>query len=161
MQQGDGDLTFRYNGDYKAQIYQSDGSYHYTSDRRLKKNFEPFDNVLEEVMMLKPKKFHMIDQEDSENKRIGFIAQEINSLYPSLVFYDPDEDVYSLNYSGLSTVAIAAIQDQQKIIESQKLQIESLENRIAKLESSESEIAELRTLVMAMQEHLGLMARQE
>ena len=133
MQASDMDLNFRYNGVYKAQIYASDGSYHYTSDRRMKKNFEQLDNVLTKVMKLAPTSYHMLDQKDSEQKRIGFIAQEVNELFPSLVFYSSDEDLYSLNYAGFGTVAIAAIQEQQEIIEKQQSEIDELKRMVEEL----------------------------
>ena len=67
----------------------------------------------------------MKEQANSDPLRIGFIAQEMNVVFPEFVSYDKDNDIYSLNYAGLSVIAIKAIQEQQKIIEELKAQLAS------------------------------------
>jgi hypothetical protein len=61
---------------------------------------------------------------------IGFIAQEINKIdnpvIKSIVHYDKNEDLYSLEYSKFGVIGIKAIQELYK-------KIESLEAEISKL----------------------------
>jgi hypothetical protein len=65
---------------------------------------------------------------------IGLIAQEVEPLFPELVnkqeIIDPNselKEIYGMDYSGMSVVAIKAIQEQQKIIEQLTKRIEALE----------------------------------
>jgi hypothetical protein len=65
---------------------------------------------------------------------IGFIAQEVEPLFPEVVskqeIEDPNsemKEVYGMDYSGMSVIAIKAIQEQQKLIEQLTKRIEELE----------------------------------
>ena len=49
------------------------------------------------------------DRTQSPDRQIGFIAQDVEPLFPSLV--TRGDDLMTLNYSGLSVVAIAALQE--------------------------------------------------
>ncbi|MCF7918326.1 MAG: tail fiber domain-containing protein [Candidatus Cloacimonetes bacterium] len=130
----DNDFSFRYNGSNKAYVDCGDGSFHTWSDRSVKKNIEQVESDnLGKVMQLKPSRFHYKTQDDSEEKCIGFIAQEVADLYPELVG-EKDEEL-TLNYSGFGVVAIAAIQELNEIVEEQERTIEMLILRIEALEN--------------------------
>lgn len=97
------------------------------SDRRLKENISPFKTSLAKVLALQPVTFVM---KDDPQKRVeyGFIAQDIQPLYPDLVKVAPDEQgTLSLNYIGLIAPLIKAVQEQQD-------QITALQQRIKALE---------------------------
>jgi hypothetical protein len=71
-----------------------------------------------------------ISLKNSDNTlHFGFIAQELREIFPNLV----GEDSYgflSVNYAGLIPVIVDALKEQNKIIEAQQMQINSLlENR--------------------------------
>ena len=68
---------------------------------------------------------------DSPLPQLGFTAQDVEEHFPSLV--EDDGETKTLNYAGLSTVAIGAIQEQHTIIESQADKIEALESENEKL----------------------------
>lgn len=108
------------------------GSIEYTgtitdvSDRRLKKNIHNLTGSLEKVLVLRGVSFEMKDPELSEREEFGVIAQEIEKVYPELVFTDP-EGYKSVNYVGLIAPLIEALKEQQKILEQQSLTIESLQ----------------------------------
>jgi hypothetical protein len=51
------------------------------SDRRLKKNIQPMDSMLENIMQMKPCSFGWISNEDTG---YGFIAQEVHEIFPQL-----------------------------------------------------------------------------
>ncbi len=113
-------LSFNYNGILKAYISIS-GSYVTTSDARLKKDVKKMPSVLDKVMVLQPKTYKYISNEETDTRSTGFIAQEVMPLFPELVtdFQQPtnntaDTTVYhGINYAGFSVVAIKAIQEQQ------------------------------------------------
>ena len=125
-------LRLYFDNDQRGNFSQTDGTYSSSSDLRLKKNITDRTGMLEDVMKLKVKEYHFKTQSDNEQKRIGFIAQDVEALFPSLVEPPGDSEegpsYYSLNYAGMSVVAIGAIQEQQK-------QIETLEQRVADLEA--------------------------
>jgi hypothetical protein len=56
----------------------------YTSDERKKKNFETVPG-LEALLQINPVKYHFKTQDDSETKKLGFIAQNIQPLIPEMV----------------------------------------------------------------------------
>jgi trimeric autotransporter adhesin len=133
----DGEMNFKYNGQNKASILNSDGSYYTYSDKRLKKNIEEIKPVLDKVLQLKAKKYQFIDSDDSTKKSTGFISQEVMELFPELVSdfkkNATDSTLYhGLNYAGFSVIAIKAIQEQQKIIEELRTRLEAIENKIKK-----------------------------
>lgn len=90
------------------------------SDIRLKSNIQD----LNYRGRLKPKKYIKNDKQS-----IGFIAQDIQELYPELVLVGDDENKYlSLNYGNITAVLSAQI----NIVEDR---VNTLENRVNKLES--------------------------
>lgn len=62
-------------------------------------------------------------------KRIGFIAQELQSYYPELVREDGD-GMLAVDYNGLIPVIVEAIKEQDNIINALKLELESLRSAL-------------------------------
>lgn len=63
-----------------------------------------------------------MEQEDSQisdKKQFGFIAQEIQQVFPALVFED-ENGYLSVDYAGIIPVLIEALKEQQVIINKQK-----------------------------------------
>jgi trimeric autotransporter adhesin len=128
-------LNFIHNGQSRAIIDNTDGSYRSYSDKRLKKNIEEMSSVLDKVLQLKAKSYQFIDSPESTKKSTGFISQEVVSLFPELVSSSKrsaeDSTSYlSLNYAGFSVIAIKAIQEQQKIINDLRARLEALEKKL-------------------------------
>lgn len=85
-------------------------------------------------MMLRPTSYQFIGLPNDEGGTYkpdgrfynGFIAQEVESVFPELVFKgsdNPAQDFYTMDYAGFGVVAIKAIQEQQVQITSQRNQI--------------------------------------
>jgi hypothetical protein len=129
-------LWLIYNNADMGVFSATTGTYTAISDARRKTNVAPVEDVLPGVMQLQPKTFHFKGHE-SEERSIGFIAQDVEPLYPELVSRggSSGDDLYTLDYNGFSVIAIKAIQEQQKLIEAQQRTIESLEQRISALEA--------------------------
>ncbi len=112
------------------------GVYSATSDRRLKENIKPMNSVLNDIMKLQASSYtYKTDPEHKES--IGFIAQDVEQLFPQLVT-PPSKDGgretnYTMNYAGFGVLAIKAIQEQQKIIETQEERITKLEAMVKQL----------------------------
>lgn len=115
------------------------GAYSSTSDERLKTNFQEVESTLENLMKLKPLTYTYINNSDNDRRHIGFKAQEVEKLFPTLVNSpknadsDSEEGVYTMDYSGFGVIAVKAIQEQQVEIETLKEQNESLQNQIEEI----------------------------
>ena len=62
------------------------------SDRRLKTNIEEEEDILERVTQLKVKNFNWKDDPNNKRKMIGFIAQDVQPLFPTLVKENNDKN---------------------------------------------------------------------
>jgi hypothetical protein len=98
-----------------------------TSDRKLKKNIKYLNSQLDKIKTLKPREF---EWKSSSKEDIGFIAQEIQEVYPSLV--KEKDDTLFVNYSGLVPMLTKGIQEQQELIEKLSLRIDELEKKLNK-----------------------------
>jgi hypothetical protein len=110
-----------------------------SSDLRLKKNVTDATSKLDDILSLRVVNFEY-KNEDKNGKQLGFIAQEFEEVFPSLVTnadsrkYDTKGNVISgyEDEKGLKVgldfaVFTKAIQEQQAIIEDLKARIEKLE----------------------------------
>ncbi|MCG8328136.1 MAG: tail fiber domain-containing protein, partial [Chitinophagales bacterium] len=113
------------------------GAYMATSDRKLKRDIQPIATILPSIMRLMPVNYHY-DTDEDQKKHIGFIAQEVEDIFPELISApaeNADKDaIYRMNYTGFGVIAIKAIQEQQNIIEKQQ---EIIEKQQAKLDAIE------------------------
>ena len=93
------------------------------SDRKLKENITSLENnTLEKVLQLNPVRF-TLKSDISKKKRIGFIAQEVEDVFPEYVTVSVDnegEETRYLDYSQMVSILCKAIQEQQKEIEELK-----------------------------------------
>jgi len=110
-----------------------------SSDIRYKKDITPLTNALNNVMQLRGVNYFWKTKEFPEKqfpdtKQIGFIAQELEKVYPEVVFTDKD-GYKSVDYSRLTPILVEAIKDQQKII--QQLQEENFKIKQANLQLQE------------------------
>lgn len=119
---------FYFNNLFRADISSVDGAYINSSDRRLKQDIESMEPVLNKVAKLNPITFHYADFEGIGPKSTGFIAQDVELLFPDLV-REGDDGYKGLVYDGFAVIAIKAIQEQQKIIDDLLKRIEALENK--------------------------------
>jgi len=127
-------LSFSENGVRRAYVEAATGNYITTSDKRLKKNIETQKDVLENVSKLEVFKYHYKDQNATAPKSIGFLAQEVQQLFPDAVKQN-EEGFLGINYDYFSVLAIKAIQEQQKTIKNQAREIENLKIAIAEIKT--------------------------
>ena len=106
------------NGDSQATFFT-------TSDSRLKENIVDLPPQLANIMALRPVEF---DYKASKGHQIGFIAQEVQEIYPDLISQNADG---YLSLSGLDKNAsrlIKAIQELKAIVDAQAVRIAALES---------------------------------
>ncbi|GAB4253222.1 MAG: hypothetical protein Kow0079_08550 [Vicingaceae bacterium] len=128
------DLTLYFNGVQRGAFDDVSGNYTATSDLRLKKNINSVSSVLDDVMKLNFVEYNYKGQKDNR-KYFGYIAQEVEKVFPSLVYYQDESDLYLMDYSGFGSIAIKAIQEQQQMIDKQQEIIEELKKEIEALKN--------------------------
>ena len=106
------------------------------SDMRLKKDIINLPSSLNQIMSLRPvsyRKKSSLKREDYGNTEVGFIAQEVQEIYPDMVRNDGSRDsILSVSYIELIPVLVKAIQEQQETIQKQQQQIQHITNQLSR-----------------------------
>ncbi|WNJ17001.1 tail fiber domain-containing protein [Pontibacter sp. G13] len=131
-------LRMYYNGTQVGYWGSSSGTYYATSDRRLKTDIQPIESVLDRVLQLEPVTYRFTRNAGIETQPTwGFIAQEVEQQFPTLVAApDEESDYYAIDYAQFSVLAIKAIQEQQELIDQQQAQIDQLIQLVQQLQTS-------------------------
>jgi hypothetical protein len=112
------------------------GSYGTLSDQKLKENIVDATPKLDALMQVKVRNYGL--KAEPNSKFIGFIAQELREIFPSMVEENPDEDE-SGEKTGEVTLAVKTtvfIPMLVKAIQEQQALITALTTRITALESA-------------------------
>ena len=138
---GDNTYVYFYNqtaGAYRfyvqgnGQINATSTSITAISDISLKENIRDLETGLSEILKLKPRRFDWKEETKIGEKNVaGFIAQELESILPELVYeyqYNDKETKKSIKMGDILPTLVKAIQEQNQTIE-------ELSNRLIKLES--------------------------
>ncbi|HSH03353.1 MAG TPA: tail fiber domain-containing protein [Anaerolineae bacterium] len=124
-------FSFAEDGIRRAYIADGSGAYVQLSDASAKKNVEPYaDNILPRIMDLQPSTYHYIDQDDTTPTSLGFIAQEVETVFPEIV-RTTEDGTKALAYDDFAILSIAAIQEQQTQIDDLQAENDELRAMIA------------------------------
>jgi hypothetical protein len=120
-------------------ICNTSGAITACSDVRYKKNFSKIENPLNKVLSLNGLQYDWRVDEFKENnfsksRQIGFIAQEMEKVFPEMVFTD-EKGFKSVDYARLTPVLVEAIKEQQKMIDNLRFTNDDLKKTNGKLES--------------------------
>lgn len=123
----------------RAYIRESDGEYIQPSDLRLKENvLDVTDEVFDKIMKLNYKKYNYKNNGKGGVQTSGFIAQEVQALFPGIV-YEDEEGLLGVAYSKFGVLAIRGLQEINERIsrenEDLKGMVKDLAQRLEKLES--------------------------
>jgi endosialidase-like protein len=114
------------------------GSWTNASDIRLKDIDGKYKKGLDEIVKLQPIRFHYKENNargySSERDEIGFIAQDVQKLFPESVTVG-DDGYLDMNVHAINVATVNAIQDLNTIVEKQNLLIENLTKRLLDLEN--------------------------
>ncbi len=138
------------------------GTYDY-SDSKLKKDIEPVSNALGNIMKMRGVSYKFIDdssfhdsrtstkqanafaatmnKEHAERKHIGFVAQEIEAIYPDAVRTMHD-GLKAINYSALIPVLVEALKEQQSQITALSVKEQSNAQLMLRMEQLEKQLAQ-------------------
>ena len=104
------------------------------SDISIKKNIQPLSGSLSKIIALKPSSFDMVS--DSSHVNAGFIAQDVQKVYPEYVIENmanegekPLMAITGGMSGGFIAELVSAIQEQQALIESLTTRLTNLENK--------------------------------
>jgi hypothetical protein len=98
------------------------GDVNSTSDIKLKTNIKTLTNSLDKVLQMRGVEFDRIDIEGKH--QIGFIAQELEEIYPDLV--SENQGTKSVAYGNITALLVEAIKEQQEQINILKQEIHIL-----------------------------------
>ena len=132
---GGGAYAFRVRGD--GTLFAQNTTVQSASDSRFKENIVNATDGLNVVTALRPVRFDLIEGNGITGKtnQLGFIAQEVQSVFPDAVDVwgesnDPENPYLSLGTTTLIPVLVKAIQEQQALIQSLTTRITALETPV-------------------------------
>ncbi len=96
-----------------------------TSDRKLKENIVNSSDKLTDLCKIKIRDFNWKESRE-KTKQIGWIAQEVQEVFPEMVFEDSGN--LAVKHSEFVPILIKSVQEQQTIIEGLLKRIEALES---------------------------------
>jgi hypothetical protein len=96
------------------------------SDRRLKENIVDLPSQLDNIMALRPVEYDYIESEGGGHQ-IGFVAQEVQEIYPDLVGERTDGMLTLTDLNKNDARLIKAIQELKAIVDTQAARIAALE----------------------------------
>jgi len=113
-------------------VENTNNSYGAISDETVKKNITDAASQWDDIKAISVRKFHFNEQDDTDPKMLGVVAQEIEQVSAGLVAtaYDEgeDRDIKTVKYSVLYMKAVKALQEAMT-------RIETLEAKVATLEA--------------------------
>ncbi len=102
--------------------------YNATSDIRLKENITNTHYSLSDLMKISVKDYNF-KSDETKTVQTGFLAQDLYEVYPEAVSVggeNAQENPWGVDYGKLTPLLVKAIQDQQKMIDELKKEIEAL-----------------------------------
>ena len=96
-----------------------------SSSREMKTNIEPLEDVLPSVLQMQGVQF---DWKQGSDNNYGFIAEELDELFPQLVSHDEEGKAQGVQYTKVTAVLVEAIKEQQKQIDELRLKLDGFIN---------------------------------
>jgi predicted RNase H-like nuclease (RuvC/YqgF family) len=99
-------------------------------------NYNPYENLNQENAEIDKTKSEIIQlhsenlqkEKDKKERRIGFLAQEVEKVLPEAVMKD-NKGIYSIEYDAMIPLLVEALKEQQKMIQKLEFRIQELEKR--------------------------------
>lgn len=134
MPDGDGFMLLGSSGSRWASVHAVNGSIQ-TSDARFKENIQPLHYGLQTVLSLRPVSFEWKNN-SLPGVHLGLISQEVETIVPEAVVKgEKPEHASGMSYSSFIPILIKAAQEQQTLIEAQRVENTELKRRLEAVES--------------------------
>ena len=139
----------RHSNGTRYASYDGDQNWDFYSDIRLKENIEKESSILNRIMKLDVVKYDFIGEKRKKYKELGFIAQEVEPLFPSIVSEQDDDrhefKVKSLGYTTFGVIAIGGIKELKNEKDNEIAELRSENETLkSKMETLTSEMAVLK-----------------
>jgi Chaperone of endosialidase len=116
------------------------------STRKVKHDIQKMADDSESIYQLNPVTF-VYNNDPSETKQYGLIAEEVDQAFPALVVRDADGNPYTVQYQVLPVLLLNEVQKQHAALEQQKADfshaLEMINNRLAALEKHPRDVSNL------------------
>jgi len=135
-------VAYRFNVADSGNVTNTNGSYGAISDAKLKENIVDASPKLNKLNQLKVRNYNFIGD---DLKQIGFVAQEIEKVFPSIVETATDRDkegndlgttTKSIKITVLIPMLVKAIQEQTQIINDIKAELDNVKTELATLKGA-------------------------
>ena len=125
-------FTIDEEGNVNATGNMTATAFNNSSDIRLKTNINTMTGSLDNILKLRGVTFNWKESSNPTKTQYGFIAQEVEKVFPDLVGTDSN-GYKTVNYIGVIPVLTEAIKTQQEEIESLKSENEQLKSTLEQL----------------------------
>ncbi|KHD89262.1 MAG: hypothetical protein OM95_04935 [Bdellovibrio sp. ArHS] len=128
------------------------GTVNGASDVRLKKDIHTLDHSLEKILQLRPASYHWKDPHADPRLQMGFIAQELEKIYPELVTENESTGLKAVSYMNMIAPLTQALQEFYREVLAKFSQndqrLEKLESQMADLQKRNDELQKQNTELM-------------
>ncbi|MCC2545697.1 tail fiber domain-containing protein [Hymenobacter sp. BT175] len=100
-----------------------------SSDARLKTDVRPLRDALAGVRALQGRRYRFKAGQGPQGEQLGFIAQELEQVYPELVSTGAD-GLKAVNYAQLTPVLVEALKEQQRQIEQLRTELSAAQKQL-------------------------------
>jgi len=102
---------------------------------RYKQNIIPLGDSLAEALALRPVEYELKPEFDPEHlgRQVGFIAEDVAEVDKRLVSFQDDGQTRGVRYMQMAAVLTKAIQEEQKEIEKQQIEIRELRTALCSI----------------------------
>ena len=107
---------------YTGQNLTVNGTLTEVSQREMKTNIEPIENILPAVLQMQGVSFDW-KKDKNEKNQYGLIAEDVEKILPNLVSHDEEGKAQGIQYSKMTAVLLEAIKEQQ-------IQIDELKSKL-------------------------------
>lgn len=123
-----------------ADFMSQNGTYLSVSSKRWKRDIRPFPDALNTILKMKGVMYTNINNPTPVKDDIGFIAEDIGAIVPSVVAWENEKDALGVYYDKIIPILVEAFKQEHA-------QVVTLQTKVSKLES---DMAELKKTVDAL-----------
>ena len=145
------------------------GSWANSSDARIKKNIQPLTGALNKLIQLRGVTYEWINPEDHANQtnvQSGFLAQEVERVFPDWVVQVPggdhdkalsaDGNIRSLSLPfAYDALVVEAIKEQQSQINEQRAELKARETEVLELKQEVARLGQVEQRLAALERLLS------